>query len=262
LKTSRMQQEDQGRLTELLGKVDQGYQELWGARRALLTERKLTAYLPADQFERLLREPAAEQSLTGRTSDGAVLSVRITQELTAGAEQVPVARVAALNLYFGLIEPLIARWGGIVDRRTGAGVLIVFLLRPNETPLELRRRAIQCGLETLTSLPSHNQRLCAHQLGTLQLRIGVTAGSLILGVLGVETQRTYTVLGEAVELAAQLESHARPAALLAPRELLGQLPDELAKLEALKIVHRRVELSEPRGDVEVVDLVPLLPAHP
>jgi adenylate cyclase len=60
---------------------------------------------------------------------------------------------------------------------------------------------------------------CNHQIAELggrplQIRVGVAAGSLVLGNIGSRARLEYTVIGETVNLAARLEAAASPGHVL------------------------------------------------
>lgn len=73
----------------------------------------------------------------------------------------------------------------------------------------------------------------------LELRAGVNAGPIFSGFLGAPTRRTFTVMGDAVNLAARLMQHADPSTLLATDELMGAAGTGFA--------HRSVEPFSVKG---------------
>lgn len=58
--------------------------------------------------------------------------------------------------------------------------------------------------------------------GALSLRLGVNRGHVFTGDVGPEFRRTYTVMGDAVNLAARLMAKAQPGQILASREVLDR----------------------------------------
>ncbi len=66
----------------------------------------------------------------------------------------------------------------------------------------------------------HCARDLSHELGALGLRIGVAHGHIFVGDLGGPTRRTYTVMGDSVNLSARLMSAAEPGQAIATRALL------------------------------------------
>ncbi len=63
----------------------------------------------------------------------------------------------------------------------------------------------------------------------LTLRAGVNAGRVFAGPVGSSLRRSYTVIGDTVNLAARLMAHAPPEAVLAPEDLLGSVRTRFAR---------------------------------
>jgi len=59
-----------------------------------------------------------------------------------------------------------------------------------------------------------NEKLTARGLPTIKIWIGVNTGRVIVGEIGSEKQMNYTAIGDAVNLAARLESNAKPGQIL------------------------------------------------
>ncbi len=77
---------------------------------------------------------------------------------------------------------------------------------------------------------------CASKLNALsnsrfRIRIGLTRGSLFCGEVGSDRRREYTVMGEAINLAARLMSLAEWGEILFNRELREKLPENIVSRE-------------------------------
>lgn len=220
-------------------------------RRALLTQRKVASYLPANALRALELDPERELALGGQRCDGAVLFADIVGFTRRFADARAEAVVEHLNLYFEHIDPVIEAHGGIIDKRMGDGVMVVFVaVEAERTLASLAATAVRCGLAMLRRLSACNEALLARGGPPLAIRIGVSAGSLIQGNLGSATRMEYTVIGEPVNLAARLQSAASSGRLLTCPECLVDEP-ALAASGA----RRRID-AKGIGDVDVIELDP------
>ena len=68
----------------------------------------------------------------------------------------------------------------------------------------------------------HAARFVLDEVDALDLRIGVNSGSVFVGNLGSPSRRTFTVMGDAVNLAARLMQHAESGQLVAARAVLDR----------------------------------------
>ena len=117
----------------------------------------------------------------------------------------PQEVVVALNGYFWWISRIVAQHGGEINKYTGDGVLAVF---PNA------RYALAAGCEILTRLTEWNAQRLALGQGALQTRIGINTGKVVVGTVGGPDRKDRTVLGDAVNTAARLQSAATPDTVL------------------------------------------------
>jgi adenylate cyclase len=121
------------------------------------------------------------------------------QGFTAFAEGHEPGEVSMmLNTYFGAtIPPIVRRYGGEVDRIMGDALMVTFNRR-GDLPDHAERSA-RAGL----ALQEAAGRVA--RPGWPRFRVGVNTGPAIVVVLGVEGGRTYSVVGDTVNLASRLE---------------------------------------------------------
>lgn len=115
--------------------------------------------------------------------------------------------VAAINGCFEVLDEAIARYGGEVDKFLGDAVMAIFgaPVAHDDDP----RRAVLAALDMQASLSRYNATL-RKQIGCeLGMRIGINTGVVLAGPIGSHRKRAFTVMGDAVNVAARLE-HAAP----------------------------------------------------
>ena len=110
----------------------------------------------------------------------------------------PEAVIDMLNAYFSMLGAVVERHGGVITQFQGDAVLVTFNL-PAEIP-DHARRALLAALEVGEAMDS--QTFAGRSLAC---RIGINTGTVVAGSVGAEGRLSYTVHGDAVNLAARLE---------------------------------------------------------
>ncbi len=205
---------------------------------ALLLSQKYSQYLPAPVVDRLREDPTHALELGGKPIRATVLFSDIKGFTQWAKERDPETVVARLNRYFGAMDEVIAATGGILDKRMGDGLMVVFLHPEgittdffdllddedddsappaNQPPRHPAERALDCAL--------HMQREAVRLASAdedqgfpgLRIRIGVAHGDLVAGNIGSRHRLEYTVIGDVVNVASRLEALCPPGGVLTTR---------------------------------------------
>lgn len=212
------------RLDDTIARADDRFEQLWREREALrradLASRKLSGYLPPALVDGILADPELELTLGGRRTEAAVLFADIVGFTPRCEGTEPEEIVEDLNLWFAHSDRVFARFGGILDKRMGDGLMVVFVQKPDEDVPGMHDRAVACGLDLLRAVGACNRELVAKDRRPIELRVGVAGGQLVQGNMGSEQRLEYTVIGDVVNLAARLESASQPGHLLTQQSML------------------------------------------
>jgi class 3 adenylate cyclase len=124
-----------------------------------------------------------------------------------------------ISAYQKCVTDTVGRFGGLVAKYMGDGVLVYFgYPQANEDDAE---RAVRAGLELVTAVSS----LKAH--APLQTRIGIATGLVVVGdLIGSGASQEQAIVGETPNLAARLQSIAEPNSVViaeSARKLVGNL---------------------------------------
>jgi adenylate cyclase len=123
----------------------------------------------------------------------------------------PAFVVEVLNFYFQHLAELVKEHQGDIDKFVGDQILAVFAGEGADV------RAIRCALAMQAKMAELGaDRPSWH----LSIGIGINTGEVIMGAMGSRERMDYTVLGDAVNVAARLCSHARGGQTLVTRATL------------------------------------------
>ncbi|MEA5468299.1 adenylate/guanylate cyclase domain-containing protein [Spirulina sp. 06S082] len=115
-----------------------------------------------------------------------------------------------LNEILAAITQEVLSREGIVNKFTGDGVMAVFgvpMSRLLKAEVELdAQHSVECALAISDRLVDINQMCRDRNLPTIQMRIGIFTGPVIVGSLGGKDRLEYGVLGDTVNTAARLEA--------------------------------------------------------
>lgn len=185
------------------------------ARRAR-TEQNLRRYMPAEAAE-AAASGEADLALGGARRNVTIVFADVVS-FTSFAERAPPDRaVAFLNELFTILSEIVLRHGGMVDKFIGDCVMAVFRDDP--------ARALAATEDMHAFVASNLPRWREAYAFEVELGIGVASGEVLMGNLGSESRMEYTVIGDAVNVAARLEMLARPRQTLATREVVEACPD-------------------------------------
>ena len=161
--------------------------------------------------ERVARETRATSDL-GAVVEGDLRPVTVLfadiRGFTRLSEVLPPEKlVAAINGCFEVLDECISRYGGEVDKFLGDAVMATFgaPVAHADDP----RRAVLAALDMQLAMSHFNAQL-RKQIGCeLEMRVGINTGVVLAGPIGSRRKRAFTVMGDAVNVAARLE-HAAP----------------------------------------------------
>ena len=115
----------------------------------------------------------------------------------------PQVLVEVLNKYLTPMTALVFKNAGTLDKYMGDAIMSFF-----GAPLHYAdhaKKCCQCAIEMIELLPKINEDFKAQGLPQIDVGIGVNTGEMSVGNMGSETVRSFTVMGDAVNLGSRLE---------------------------------------------------------
>ena len=168
-------------------------------------------YVAREVVEELLRNPE-RLVLSGERREVTVLFCDIRGFTRLAENLTPEEVVHLLNDFYELMIEATFRHEGTLDKFLGDAVMAVFgapVRQPDHSIRAIRTAlAMQEGIRKLSA-----QRLRDGK-EPIGAGIGVSTGEAVAGTVGTEERMEYTVIGDSVNLAARLESAAKPMQIL------------------------------------------------
>jgi len=178
--------------------------------RFLLEERKRRrvekafGYYLAPSIVNQLVESSEELKLGGEKREITAMFADLSGFTALSNKLEPEELVSLTNKYLALITYEVEAAGGYVDKFIGDAVMAVWGA-PVMTEAHAEK-AVSAAVRISTQLAEENKG--AHEKGEIGfgVKIGINSGEAIVGNVGSETRFNYTVIGEAVNIAARLEN--------------------------------------------------------
>ncbi len=167
------------------------------------------SYTPQHLAERILKEGRA---LRGERKEVTVLFVDVQGSTELAGALDPEEFHTVMDGAFQRMLDAVHRWEGTVNQFTGDGIMALF-----GAPIaheDHARRALHASLEIQRALAEYAAALRRDKGLTLQVRVGLNSGPVVVGAIGDDLRMDYTAQGLTTNLAARMQQAADPGAIL------------------------------------------------
>jgi adenylate cyclase len=207
----------------------------------------LSAYVSREVVEELVANPSLLQ-LGGSKRQMSAIFTDIQSFSTVSEQLDPEQLVQLLNLYLARMSDIIMKNGGTIDKYEGDAIIAFFgapvyredhavlacrsAVQMKSLEVDLNRELIEQGLltgEVLEVLKDKGLRIDTGAPVPLYTRIGINTGEMVVGNMGTSSKMNYTIMGNAVNLAARLEGvnkYYRTRGILVSEYTRNELGDE------------------------------------
>ncbi|WP_291319686.1 adenylate/guanylate cyclase domain-containing protein [Desulfonatronospira sp.] len=242
---------EQGR--DEIGELSRHFNRMVGElREKQLLQSSLGKIMPREAVNRLL---ADDPKLGGETAVACILFCDLRGFSSISEKLPPKILVGLLNDYFSAMVQAVEKHGGLVDKFVGDKIMAVF-----GHPLadeQAEANALQAGVEMLSACDRLNSTLALTSELTLENSIGIHTGYVLAGNIGSPQRMEYTVIGDAVNIAARLEAKTRE---LHTRLIISA--HAAAKISPLPGQLRMIKDTSLEGRQETLDVYLLENKHP
>ncbi|MDR0290096.1 MAG: adenylate/guanylate cyclase domain-containing protein [Treponema sp.] len=212
-----------------------------------------STYVSHDVVKEIIADPSRLQ-LGGTKRHMTAIFTDIAGFSTISEKLDPEDLVRLLNRYLSAMSDVILGEKGTIDKYEGDAIIAFF-----GAPIELKDHALRACVSAIAMKKIEaelNKTIVEqnHSPSPLSTRIGINSGEMVAGNMGTENKMNYTIMGNAVNLAARLEGVNKQygTSILASEETVLETGDHLLvrKLERVRVVG----INEPVRLYELLDL--------
>ncbi len=127
-----------------------------------------------------------------------ILFADIRDFSTLSEDMTPRENFVFINEYLNRMEPVIRQHGGIIDKYLGDGIMALFPTDADD--------ALHGAIAMLRALDDYNTGRKSAGAEPVRIGIGMNTGLMLLGVIGGSKRLESTVISDAVNLAARIET--------------------------------------------------------
>ncbi len=231
--------------------LKQLYSVITTDKTAEMIKKAMGKYVSKDVMKTVLNN-LDKLNLGGVRTVVTVLFVDIRNFTPMSENLSPQVVTSILNEYFSVVEPIIAKYNGIINKYMGDGVLAVFGEPIKDENHALN--AIRCGLEMTDKVKILRDKLIDEGKPRIEIGIGINTGEVFAGNVGTEERFEYTVIGDNVNLASRIEAY---NSVLKTSFLISQYTYEYVKdfIETVKLSQVNIKgKSKPIDIYEVLKI--------
>jgi adenylate cyclase len=210
----------------------------------------LSLFFDDSVARRITQSEAEVMAGQGELRQAAILFLDLRGFTKAAATLAPPQLIALLGEYQGLMVPIIQAHGGSIDKFMGDGILASFgAVTPDPRYAASALTAVDA---LMAAADAWRARRSAAGLPAPDVGAGLATGEVVFGIIGEGRRLEYTVIGDAVNLAAKLEKHNKAEA---SRALTTRATFDLAARQGYREEKELLAGRRVGGVAEALDLI-------
>ena len=199
---------------------------------------RFESYFPPAVVKQMLENPDV-LTTAPQQKDVTIMFSDIKSFTTHSSHMTPEEISTTLSEYFEAMTAIVFKYGGTVDKFIGDG-LMVFYGAP-EPQTDHAVRCVQAAIEMQKKCRELKARWEPAGRLPLKIRIGINSGPVVVGDLGSERRKEYTVIGSDVNLAQRLESNAPVEGILISEAVYHLIKNEIRTIARDPIIVKGLE---------------------
>lgn len=197
-----------------------------------LAKRIESEAITRERFQRLLSPDLAELVVSGalKVEKGgenrfATVLFADIRGFTSMSENMSASGVLQmLNEYFELMVEIVFSYEGTVDKFVGDNIMVIWGTPISHTDDPVR--AVRAALTMQYALEEFNKARESAGEQAIRIGIGINSGELVAGYIGSSRTMSYSVIGDAVNVASRLCSAAKPGQILISEDTFRLLDNQ------------------------------------
>ncbi|SNS99531.1 adenylate cyclase [Noviherbaspirillum humi] len=204
--------------------------------------RRFGQYVPPELVDEMSRNPGG-YTMENRKANLSVLFSDVRGFTTISEGMAPEALAQLMNEYLTAMTLVIRRHRGTLDKYIGDAIVAFW-----GAPMDDSRHALNAvltALEMQQAVAALNRSFAARGWPSIAIGIGINTGDMTVGNMGSSIRLAYTVMGDAVNLGARLESKTKEYGV-------GILVGEATRDAVEGIVFRELDRVQVKGKEQLV----------
>lgn len=215
--------------------------------REALAREAYSRFLPDHIVNEILSSPDSLK-LGGTNLEATILFADVRGFTPLSEKLRPEEVVELLNEYFTCMTDIIFSHQGLLDKYIGDGLMALFgvAYAADQAPVN----AVKAAIDMQRRMVGLREDFMSRFNTPVNIGIGINTGTITVGYIGSNRRMEYTGIGDAVNLAARLESNTKPSQILVSSATHALLKGEVPTRPLGKITVKGK--SEPQEVFEVV----------
>jgi adenylate cyclase len=201
-------------------------------------------YVPKEIVAEMAKNPG-EYSMRGESREMTVLFSDVRDFTSISESLTPEGLKDLMNTYLTEMTVSIQKRRGTVDKYIGDAIMAFWGAPVPDA--KHAKHALECGLDMQKAVRALDPVFAKKGWPALHIGVGINCGTMSVGDMGSRFRRSYTVMGDAVNLASRLES-------LTKLFGVGILVSECIVKQAPSFVYREVDKVRVKGKLEGITI--------